>query len=59
MPKREDHEVHKRTCGGIGEAGIYIYIYIYSKLFAFLLSYEAKEIIMEGARSSRSHCLKK
>jgi hypothetical protein len=19
MPRREDHEVHKRTCGGIGE----------------------------------------
>ena len=28
MPRREDHEVHKRTCGGNGKKN-YIYIYIY------------------------------
>jgi len=26
MPRRENHEVHKRTCGGTGKKNIYIFI---------------------------------
>jgi len=26
MSRREDHEVHKKTCGGIGGKNIYIYL---------------------------------
>ena len=29
MPRREDHEVHKRTCGGIGGGEIYVHIVIF------------------------------
>ena len=29
MPRKKDHEVHKRTCGGMNGGEIYIYIYIY------------------------------
>jgi hypothetical protein len=27
MPRREEHEVHKRTCGGIGKKNISVDIY--------------------------------
>ena len=38
MPRREDHEVHKRTCGGIGNIYVYIYIYIYIYILVYLYS---------------------
>jgi hypothetical protein len=36
MPRREDHEVHKRTCGGIGGGEGYTLFKI--KIFTFLFS---------------------
>ena len=35
MPRREDHEVHKRTFGGIGGGGNWIFFEDLSRKFKF------------------------
>jgi hypothetical protein len=43
MPRREDHEVHKRTCGGIGKKIVVYRIAALPQAVSVLLNYQDRK----------------